>query len=122
MTKFLTGGPDGDLGSNEVLMGVEKIVGIVDGSGTLFDPEGIDRDALLRLVNNRTMVDHFDGSFSDKGFFIPVNATNVTLPDGTKVPSGLKLRNEFHLNPMVKADYFVPCGGRPESVNLTNVH
>ena len=33
----------------------------------------------------------------------------------------MRFRNEFHLNPMVKADYFVPCGGRPESVNLENV-
>ena len=37
-TKFITGGPDGDLGSNEIEMGKEKIVGIVDGSGVLYDP------------------------------------------------------------------------------------
>ena len=37
------------------------------------------------------------------------------------IDSGVKFRNEFHLNPMVTADYFVPCGGRPESVNLENV-
>lgn len=30
---------DGDLGSNEILMSKEKIVGIVDGSGVLCDPE-----------------------------------------------------------------------------------
>lgn len=122
MTKFVTGGPDGDLGSNELLMGVEKVIGIVDGSGTLFDPEGLDRNALLELVKTRSMVDHYDGNLSSGGFFVPVGATDVTLPDGTKVASGMKLRNEFHLNPMVKADYFVPCGGRPESVNLENVH
>jgi len=52
-TKFLTGGPDGDLGSNEVLMGEEKIVGIVDGSGVLVDPNGLERKALLELVKNR---------------------------------------------------------------------
>ena len=40
----MTGGPDGDLGSNEILMGTEKIVGIVDGSGVLFEPLGIDRE------------------------------------------------------------------------------
>ena len=122
MTKFVTGGPDGDLGSNELLMGVEKVIGIVDGSGTLFDPNGLDRHSLLELVKTRSMVDHYDGPFSEGGFFVPVGATDVTLPDGTKVASGMKLRNEFHLNPMVKADYFVPCGGRPESVNLENVH
>jgi len=34
----------------------------------------------------------------------------------------MKFRNNFHLNPILKADYFVPCGGRPESINLENVH
>ena len=53
MTKFITGGPDGDLGSNEILMGDEKIVGIVDGSGVLYDPQGLDRSALLKLVEKR---------------------------------------------------------------------
>lgn len=31
----MTGGPDGDLGSNEILMGNEIILGVVDGSGVL---------------------------------------------------------------------------------------
>lgn len=43
------------------------------------------------------------------------------LKDGTDVSSGLKFRNEFHLNPLSSAEVFVPCGGRPESVNLSNV-
>ena len=38
------------------------------------------------------------------------------------VDSGLKFRNEFHLDPLSSADVFVPCGGRPEAVDLTNVH
>jgi glutamate dehydrogenase len=53
MTKFVTGGPDGDLGSNEVILGEEKIVGIVDGSGVLYDPEGINRESLLELCDRR---------------------------------------------------------------------
>jgi len=121
MTKFVTGGPDGDLGSNEVLLGEESIVGIVDGSGVLYDPKGLNRDALLKLCDERTMVEHYDGPLSDQGFMLNVNETNFTLPDGRVIDSGVKFRNEFHLNPMVKADYFVPCGGRPESVNLENV-
>jgi NAD-specific glutamate dehydrogenase len=31
-------------------MGHEKLVGIVDGSGVLYDPHGIDKDELLKLV------------------------------------------------------------------------
>ena len=52
----MTGGPDGDLGSNEILMSKEKIIGICDGSGSLFDPQGIDRDALQQLAHDRLMV------------------------------------------------------------------
>ncbi len=37
------------------------------------------------------------------------------------VDSGFKFRNEFHLNPIIVADIFVPCGGRPEAVDLQNV-
>ena len=121
MTKFVTGGPDGDLGSNEVLMGKEKIIGIVDGSGVLYDPKGLDRPSLLKLVEKRQMIENFDGTLSEGGFMVKVADSNVKLPDGTVVHSGTKFRNEFHLNPMVTADYFVPCGGRPESVNLENV-
>lgn len=120
-TKFLTGGPDGDLGSNEVILGEESIVGIVDGSGVLYDPAGLDRAALLRLCDKRVMVEHYDGNLSSGGFMVRVGDTNVTLPDGSLVDSGVKFRNNFHLNGMVTADYFVPCGGRPESINLENV-
>jgi len=50
-----------------------------------------------------------------------VNENNVKLPDGEIVESGFTFRNDFHLHPLCKADMFVPCGGRPESVNLSNV-
>jgi len=102
-------------------MGKEKIVGIVDGSGVLYDPAGLDRPALLELVAKRQMIEHYNGPLTGGGFMVKVGAKNVTLPDGTVVDSGVKFRNGFHLNAMVKADYFVPCGGRPESVNLENV-
>lgn len=49
-TKLITGGPDGDLGSNEILLGEERVIGIVDGAGVLYDPEGLDRESLLKLV------------------------------------------------------------------------
>ncbi|KAI8921769.1 Glutamate/Leucine/Phenylalanine/Valine dehydrogenase-domain-containing protein [Entophlyctis helioformis] len=122
-TKLQTGGPDGDLGSNEIKISKDKTIAIVDGSGVVYDSEGIHRDELLRLANNRQMVIEFDVSkLSPKGFRILVDETNVRLPDGTIVDSGLKFRNEFHLDPMSSADVFVPCGGRPEAVDLNNVH
>ena len=34
-------------------MGKEKIIGIVDGSGVLYDSEGLDRKNLLKLAKSR---------------------------------------------------------------------
>ncbi|KAI9338539.1 Glutamate/Leucine/Phenylalanine/Valine dehydrogenase-domain-containing protein [Obelidium mucronatum] len=122
ITKMQTGGPDGDLGSNEIKISKDRTIGIVDGSGVLCDPEGIHREEMLRLATSRLMVNHFDVSkLSKKGFRVLVDEVNVKLPDGTIVDSGLKFRNEFHLNPLSSADIFVPCGGRPEAIDLTNV-
>jgi glutamate dehydrogenase len=52
---------------------------------------------------------------------VDIDEKDVKLPDGTVVESGLQFRNFFHLNPMVSADFFVPCGGRPAAVNDLNV-
>ena len=123
LTKFQTGGPDGDLGSNEILLGNEKSIGLVDGSGSIYDPEGLDKEELLRLANNRLTVKHFDAKkLSSRGFFVGVEARNVTLPDGNLVEDGERFRNTFHFSRYCVADTFVPCGGRPASVNLDNVH
>jgi len=123
VTKFQTGGPDGDLGSNEILISKDKTKAIVDGSGVLYDPVGIDREELTRLAKKRVMIKEFDSAkLSPGGFKVLITDANVTLPDGTHVESGLAFRNEFHLHPLSSADMFVPCGGRPESVNLNNVN
>ncbi len=119
--KIQTGGPDGDLGSNEIKISEDKTVAVIDGSGVLYDINGINREELLKLANERKMVENFDKSMlSPEGFFVSVNDKKVTLPDGTFVPNGEEFRNSFHLNPLAKADIFVPCGGRPGAVNINN--
>jgi len=121
-TKFQTGGPDGDLGSNEIKISQDKTIAIVDGSGVLCDPQGINREALTYLAEGRKMVREFNMSkLSPEGFYIDINDIDKALPDGTIVSNGLDFRNTFHLNPLIKADIFVPCGGRPEAVNMSNV-
>jgi glutamate dehydrogenase len=121
MTKVMTGGPDGDLGSNEILISKDKIVAIIDGSGVLYDPLGLDRGELTRLARARLTVENFsEKSLSPQGFLVPVSANDVTLPDGESVVSGFEFRNSFHLDPKFKADLFVPCGGRPASININN--
>jgi len=122
ITKFQTGGPDGDLGSNEILISKDKTIGIVDGSGILYDPEGLSRVELERLAKLRLPINNFRrGELSSGGFMVTVDEVNVRLPDGSTWATGAQLRDCFHLTKYAQADLFVPCGGRPNSVTTTNV-
>lgn len=113
-------GPDGDLGSNEILISKDKTIAVIDGSGVAYDPKGLDREELTRLARARVMIKEFDRSkLSKDGFIVLVTDRDVRLPNGEFVESGLQFRNNFHLHPLCKADLFVPCGGRPESINLS---
>lgn len=69
------------------------------------------------------MIDHFDVKYlSPNGFRVLVTDTNVTLPTGELVESGMHFRNSFHLHSLFTADLFVPCGGRPQSIHINNVN
>jgi glutamate dehydrogenase len=119
LTKFMTGGPDGDLGSNEIKLGRERVTAICDGFASVHDPDGIDRAELLRLAEARQSLQHLDATkLSPRGFKVGVLETNVKLPDGTLVANGTLFRDSFHFSPYADADVFVPCGGRPASVTL----
>lgn len=121
ITKLQTGGPDGDLGSNEILVSRDRTISLVDGGGVLYDPAGLDRGELERLARAGVDSAQFDGKkLGPAGFKVTVKDKDRTLPDGTVVVSGLSFRNTFHLDRRARADLFVPCGGRPKSITLTN--
>jgi glutamate dehydrogenase len=120
ITKVQTGGPDGDLGSNEILLSSDKTVAVIDGSGVLADPAGINRQELIRLAKLRVPVSHFNRSkLSREGYLVKIEEHDVKLPSGEIVLDGTDFRNGAHLR--FKADLFVPCGGRPEAVNISNM-
>jgi glutamate dehydrogenase len=122
-TKVQTGGPDGDLGSNEILMGNERTTAIVDGSGVLYDPHGIDQAELERLARGRKMVKFVNpAKISPDGKLVLVEDKDVVLPDGTLVESGMAFRNNFHLSHLSRGDFFIPCGGRPAAVTVDMAH
>ncbi|KAK1024444.1 NAD-dependent glutamate dehydrogenase, partial [Friedmanniomyces endolithicus] len=119
--KLQTGGPDGDLGSNEILLGNEKYCAIVDGAGVLMDPNGLDRTELLRLAKERKMISSYDiTKLSKVGYRVLVEESNITLPSGEVVNNGTSFRNTFHLRDAEHFDMFVPCGGRPESIDFSS--
>ncbi|KAG2046929.1 Aminoacid dehydrogenase-like protein [Suillus hirtellus] len=120
ITKVQTSGPDGDLGSNEILLSSDKTIAIIDGSGVLADPAGINREELIRLAKCRLTVAHFDKTkLSKDGYLVKVEEQDVRLPSSEIILDGTDFRNGAHFH--FKADLFVPCGGRPEAVNISNV-
>lgn len=121
--KMQTGGPDGDLGSNEILLSNEKYTAIVDGSGVLVDPNGLDKQELLRLAKQRVMISQYDTSkLSKDGYRVLCEDTSITLPSGEIVNNGTTFRNTYHLRDSGLTDMFVPCGGRPESIDLMSAN
>ena len=126
--KMQTGGPDGDLGSNEILQSLqsdgmgemyELYVAIVDGSGVLADPNGLNREELLRLARARLPIAEYNRRLlSPLGYCVLLSDENVTLPTGELVADGVKFRDTFHLRHSTRCDLFVPCGGRPKSIDL----
>ncbi|OBT52925.1 NAD-specific glutamate dehydrogenase [Pseudogymnoascus sp. 24MN13] len=119
--KMQTGGPDGDLGSNEILLSNEKYTSIVDGAGVLVDPNGINHAELLRLAKKRVMISEFDiTKLSKDGYRILLDETDVTLPSGEVIPNGMTFRNTLYRRHPDLSDIFVPCGARPESIDLVS--
>ncbi len=69
--------------ADEILLSSDKTVAVIDGSGVLADPAGINRDELVRLAKHRVMVSNFDRTkLSKDGYLILVEDQDVkpTLP------------------------------------------
>jgi len=80
----------------------------------------VSREELVRLAKLRKPVSHFNKSkLSKDGYLVKVDEHDVKLPSGEVILDGTDFRNAAHLR--YKADLFVPCGGRPEAVNISNM-
>lgn len=115
-TVKITGGPDGDVAGNEILIlhreygENAKIIGIADGFGTAEDPEGLDHAELIRLVKASLPITDFSADkLGPQG-----TLTNIETTEGVQA------RNSLHFR--LKADAFVPAGGRPQAINMLNWH
>ena len=138
-TVKLTGGPNGDVAGNGLRLLLERcprasVKLVVDGTAALFDPAGLDREALRKIVL-RADADAFDPArLSPGGFVLYRNARRteglrelyrrveqtaagpredwVTLDEFHKEFDGLLFE--------VQADLFIPAGGRPETIDGDN--
>jgi glutamate dehydrogenase len=131
---MITGGPDGDLGANQIQCYKGKICLIVDGGSILFDPEGLDKKELMKLAFKRNSSPRVNSlqfpleKLSSKGFKVPIESSNIILPDGTVVEDGALFHRKFLSNPALRkcineADIraFIPCGGFKDTINQGNV-
>jgi glutamate dehydrogenase len=66
---------------DEILLSSDKTVAVIDGSGVLADPVGINREELIRLAKARKPVGFFDKSkLSKDGYLVKVEEQDVKLP------------------------------------------
>ncbi len=131
---MMTGGPDGDLGSNEIQCYKGKICLVIDGGSILFDPEGLDKESLMKIGFMRHTSPRANSlafpeeKLSPMGFRVPLKGKDITLPDGTFVADGAMFHRNFMTDPanrkfIEQADIqaFIPCGGFKDTINPRNV-
>jgi glutamate dehydrogenase len=135
----MTGGPNGDVAGNSLRIMLERCPGvqvrlILDGTAALYDPNGISHDELSRIVLAFDL-DAFNPDFLGEGGYI-IYRTGRRV-EGLKESHRKVMRNTFGLveewldiddfnrlyNSLVftvKADLFIPAGGRPETIDDQN--
>ena len=135
-----TGGPNGDVAGNAIRILFEKcprvkINLILDGTGALFDPDGGSRSELKRILFTGD-IDAFRPSKLHKGGFLLFRSNprtkglktlyrKVSRSESGELVEQWLSPDDFHreydsLIFEVRADLFIPAGGRPETVHDGN--
>ncbi|MHB1013219.1 MAG: NAD-glutamate dehydrogenase domain-containing protein, partial [Desulfobacteria bacterium] len=134
-----TGGPNGDVAGNAMRILLDRcpkaaIRLILDGTGALCDPAGVDRGELSRIVLHGDVETFRPEKLRPGGFLLYRNERRteglrelykrVDRTEAGIVPSWVtvdEFNKEFDgLLFTVPADLFLPAGGRPETVDATN--
>jgi glutamate dehydrogenase len=137
-----TGGPDGDVAGNQIynlykyFKNTAKLLTLIDGSGTIYDPNGLDLEILTNLFKEGKPISFYPPKkLSKGGFLLDVNKkkeetlySQKTLCwknlEGSLVEDWISgnemnhlLRSTVHQTP---TDVFIPAGGRPRTLNQSN--
>ncbi len=142
-TVKMSGGPDGDVAGNQMhnlfrfYPKTAKLLATIDISGTIFDPEGLDLKIIDQLFQESKPIRFYPPeNLHDGGLLLDVKTkreqtayVHQTLC-WRKVKGKLEeewlsgnemnhlLRHNVH---KVRADIFIPGGGRPKTLNENNV-
>jgi glutamate dehydrogenase len=138
----ISGGPDGDVAGNMIVnlqnhyKNTAKIIALTDVSGTIYDPEGLDLNAMVTLFREGKPIRFYPpDTLHDGGFLLDVKTKReqtayITQTLCYKKKDG-KIEQEWlsgnEMNALyrsnvhqAKADIFIPAGGRPRTLNETN--
>lgn len=139
----ISGGPDGDVAGNEILNlykfypKTAHLIAVTDGSGTLYDPEGVDLAEMARLFHAGLPISGYPlAKLNEKGFLLDLKTKQqessyeqktllTRKKEGQLVQEWLTgsemnhlYRTQLH---QVFADLFMPGGGRPRTLNEGNI-
>ncbi len=142
-TLKMTGGPDGDVAGNEIYNlyrwypTTAKLLTTIDVSGLIYDPEGLDLAAMTTLFKEGKPLRFYPPEKLHEGGFLLDTFTKreetayaqqtlcTRKKEGKLVQDWLSgnemnqlLRHHIH---QVKADVFIPGGGRPRTLNENNI-
>ncbi|PCI76552.1 glutamate dehydrogenase [Candidatus Aerophobetes bacterium] len=138
----LSGGPDGDVAGNQILNlynhyeKTAKLIALTDGSGTIYDPQGLDLKILVDLFKKVKAINAYPTKkLSADGFLLNLHKKEQTGSFETKTllstmtAKGIEEKyisgNEMnflyrHSLHKTKTDIFIPAGGRPQTLNKNN--
>ncbi len=139
----ISGGPDGDVAGNEIHIlasryaKTAKLLALTDVSGTIYDPEGLDWTEMDILFKSGKAIRFYPAEkLHEGGFLLDLQTrreesayVQQTLCNRKKEGqlikewlSGNEMNQLFRTNVhQVKTDVFIPGGGRPRTINETNV-
>jgi len=139
----MTGGPDGDVAGNQIYNlyrfypKTAKLLATIDVSGTIFDPHGLDLAVMAALFKEGKPLRFYPPEKLHEGGFLLdaftkrdqaayVQQTLLSRKNGNRVEQHWLSGNEMnhllrHNVHQVYADIFIPGGGRPRTLNETNV-
>jgi glutamate dehydrogenase len=142
-TVKISGGPDGDVAGNQIVnlhryaRDTAKLVALVDVSGTIYDPEGLDLDEMVKLFHAERPISYYPPELLHDGGWLLDRRTKrdegayrqTTLcwrKKGDELVedwiSSSEMARLFHLNVhQTPADIFIPAGGRPQTLHAGNV-
>jgi len=139
----LTGGPDGDVAGNMIknlylsYPNTAKLLTLIDVSGTILDPEGLDLSVLYSLFEEGKPIKHYPPNLLHEGGFLldkQAKKTETALvqktlcwrkENGELIETWISgsdmnalLRTTVH---KTVTDIFIPAGGRPKTLREENI-